>query len=83
LWPTVTAKKHKRNRIVALETDTLERIRGFVHDEDDDEHNDRRADDNPEMLECFVFIFTDIKKICKKKQHIIKEIAPNRSALNF
>ncbi len=63
-----------------------ERIRGFVHDEeddDDDEHHDRRADDNPEMLEYFVFIFTDIKIFCKKKQHTIKEIAPNRSALNL
>jgi hypothetical protein len=55
-----------------------------VHDEndDDDEHHDRGADDNPEMLECFVFIFTDIIIFCKKKQHTIKEIAPNRSALN-
>jgi hypothetical protein len=35
------------------------------------------------MLECFFFIFTDIKKNCKKKQHTIKEIAPNRSALNL
>ncbi len=84
--PTATAKKYKQNRVVvALETGSRERILGFVHDEDhdDDEHHDRRADDNPEMLECFFFIFTDIKKNCKKKQHTIKEIAPNRSALNL
>jgi hypothetical protein len=79
--PRNTNKKQSRSSPDRL---FRERIRRFVHDEDDDddEHHDRRADDSPEMLECFVFIFTDIKKICKKKQHSIKEIAPNRSALN-
>jgi hypothetical protein len=64
-----TAKKYKQNRVVDLETDSRQSIRGFMHDEDDDddEHYDRRADYSPEMMECFVFIFTDIKKICKKK----------------